>query len=256
MKKVERLAPPDCLNNNIPESRTNKRRFYQDLRKSDGTIRPRWNTTCKHEQKTSEIRRRLLEMSNGSCSYCGKSLNDGEMDVDHYLPKEDFPYLAYCWDNYVPSCKYCNQIAKRNFTPPALQGMTIVEEIVAERYPHDCIYEKENVLTRLAGHDRLIEPTFDDPEEHLEFNPEFFFYQAKTSIGQRTIATFFLHKEVSVKWEKMSLFIKNLVQLDAPRHVIQDYIAGNGYEFVCWKFYEYWLREKEEGRLQAEELGV
>jgi uncharacterized protein (TIGR02646 family) len=248
MKKVERFSPPDCLNNDIPASRKKKRGFYQDLRKN-GTIRPRWNTTCKHGQKTSEIRRRLLEMSNGSCVYCGKNIHDGEMDVEHYLPKDDFPYLAYCWDNYVPSCKYCNQTAKRNFTPPALHGMAVVEAIVADRYPHDHIYNKESVLTQLAGHDRLIEPTFDAPEEHLEFNPEFFFYQAKTSIGQRTIDTFFTHKEVSVKWEKISHLIKELVLLSAPESTIQAQIAVLGHEYVCWKFYEYWLREKEEGRI-------
>ncbi|MCX0379255.1 hypothetical protein LI055_06405 [Clostridium perfringens] len=53
-----------------------------------------------------------------TCPYCNKNFIDiymnksGKMkfngDIDHYLPKWKYPYLALCIYNLVPSCKSCN----------------------------------------------------------------------------------------------------------------------------------------------------
>jgi hypothetical protein len=96
MKKVDRLPPPDCLNNALPKIRKKNREFYKNLYDNKGRIRPRWNTTCKNGQEISKIRTHLLTMSSYCCVYCGKNIHNGEMDVDHYLPTSAFPYLAYC----------------------------------------------------------------------------------------------------------------------------------------------------------------
>jgi hypothetical protein len=175
------------------------------------------------------------------------------MDVDHYLPSSDFPYLAYCWDNLLPTCKRCNQNIKSDFCPKSLTGKKIVEQILSDQFEHDLIYDKAYLLTSIAKDDRLIEPTFDNPEEHLEFNPEFYFYESKTQIGEITIVKFFQHKEVIEEWEKLSQFIHTLVlkmkdQL-AVLEILKLYTELHGQEYVCFKFYEYWLTEQQEGRI-------
>jgi hypothetical protein len=68
-------------------------------------------------------------------------------------------------------------------------------------------------------------------------------------VGQITISKFFLDKEVAERWEQMSLFIKNLVAEETPGNIVLDYISLHGYEYVCLKFYAYWLNEKKEGRI-------
>ncbi|OQY46764.1 MAG: hypothetical protein DRR08_17655 [Candidatus Parabeggiatoa sp. nov. 2] len=60
MKKIHRLSSPDCLNDQIPESKTQKLRFYEDLWDNNGKIKPRWNSTCKQGGLVSKIRQTLL----------------------------------------------------------------------------------------------------------------------------------------------------------------------------------------------------
>lgn len=174
MKKIRRLPPPDCLNNEIKKSKTKKIDFYENLRDANGKIQPRWNTTCKEGGKISKIRLRLLEMSENVCVYCGVKIDNVDMDVDHFLPSSKFPYLAYCWDNLLATCKRCNQNIKSGFFPDSLKSKKIIEDILLSDFEHDLIYDKANILNNIAKNDRLIEPSFDNPEEHLAFNPEFY----------------------------------------------------------------------------------
>ena len=64
------------------------------------------------------------------CPYCNrafiqnvaagkKSVVKGELD--HFLSKEDHPYLAICKYNLVPSCPFCNHV-KRNQNKPNLRS--------------------------------------------------------------------------------------------------------------------------------------
>ncbi|MFK5970811.1 MAG: HNH endonuclease [Candidatus Marithrix sp.] len=244
MNKINRLPPPDCLNNQIQSSKTKKIKFYENLW-YQGKIKPRWNTTCKKGDKVSKIRQKLLQMSNGTCVYCGTKIDDATMDVDHYLPSSLFPYLAYCWDNLVSSCKKCNQNIKSDFSPASLTEKKIVEDILSDKFEYDLVYDKQQLLKSI--NDRLIEPTFDDPEEHLEFNPEFYLYESKTKIGKLTVSKFFSHKEIAENWEDLSKFIQKIIvsgkDKQAALDMVKSFIELNGNEYVCLKFYQYWLQE-------------
>ncbi|GBC63978.1 HNH endonuclease [Desulfonema ishimotonii] len=250
MKKIERISPPDCLNNCLKEFCKKKIGFYENLRDNNGKIYPRWNTACKNGRDVSQIRERLLKMSSFTCVFCGENIKNSEMDVDHYLPKSNFPHLAYCWDNMLPTCKLCNQTLKKNFIPASLKDSVVVEDILSDMIPCDYVYEKKHLLQDIAGEDRLLDPTFDEPEEHMEFIPESYSYKAKTKIGRITARRFFnRHKEVAEKWEAIRSFIKDLVLNETPKCTIAHYIKLHGREYICWKFYEYWCEEKEAGRI-------
>lgn len=66
-------------------------------------------------------------MHSGKCCYCERKRDEKrETDVEHYRPKacvSDNPkhpgywWLAYKWDNYLHSCKKCNQEHKINQFP-------------------------------------------------------------------------------------------------------------------------------------------
>jgi len=252
MKELKRVSPPDCFDNSIKKSKEQKIKYYKNLRDSKGNIKNRWTTTCKDNQdKISKIKKRVFDISNGKCAYCGKNITLSEMDIDHFLPKESFNYLAYCFDNYLPSCKVCNQNVKGSFTPKSLKVKKIIEDILKNEseIEYDLIYDKNYIFNTVAKNDRLLEPSFDKPSEHLEFNCEFLFYEAKSKIGETTIATFFDKKEIAKEWEKISLHIKDLVLLNASKNTIDNFADLHGYEFLCNEFYNYWIEEKKEGRI-------
>jgi len=84
-----------------------------------------------------------------------------------------------------------------------------VPDILSD-FEHDLVYDKANILNNIAKNDQLIEPSFDNPEEHLAFNPEFYLYESKTKIGETTNHKFFNYKvkEIAEKFEKLSQLIK------------------------------------------------
>lgn len=246
MKKINRLSPPDCFDNNI--SKDEKIEYYQNTGKGK-TINPRWNNICKDTDGISLVRKKLLEMSGSSCVFCGVCVSDESFDVEHFLPKNKFPYLAYCFENYLPCCKICNQTRKKNFVPASLEGKEIVEDILQHIFPNAEIYNHIQLLQKTT--DRILEPTFDNPEENLVFNAEFFCYEIKTEIGKITNRIFFDHKEVSEKWENISKHIKLLVfKTENYDEIVKSFILIDGYEYVSLAFLDYWKKEKEAGRIR------
>lgn len=62
-----------------------------------------------------KIRIPLTQDFKNNCGYCGDAIPTpldklvGKGDVDHFLPKAEFPEKVYAWENYIWSCKPCNQ---------------------------------------------------------------------------------------------------------------------------------------------------
>ena len=90
--------------------------------------------------------------------------------------------------------------------------------------------------------DRIIEPSFDDIEEHLEFIPEASVYTAKTEIGKRTKELFFEHREVTKKMEKISNLVFQILsnQKEEIHNEFQSLIRVTGYSFYIDKYLEFW----------------
>ncbi|HYO69330.1 MAG TPA: hypothetical protein VEU33_24950 [Archangium sp.] len=88
-----------------------------------------------------EIRDTLRAMAPGRerCMYCEDS---AAKDIEHFWPKARYPLRAFDWLNYLLACGDCNSNHKRT------------------RFPLDD-----------SGAPMLIDPTVDDPTEHLELSP-------------------------------------------------------------------------------------
>jgi len=57
----------------------------------------------------------------GVCPYCDGPLTAGRAKLDHFLPKENFPFLSVTPDNLVPACTDCNSIQIKGRKVPLSQ---------------------------------------------------------------------------------------------------------------------------------------
>ncbi|MFD8559937.1 hypothetical protein ACWDOR_25570 [Streptosporangium canum] len=126
------------------------------------TARRRWKNAI---DDRSALRARLQPMAAGieRCMYCGDSLGTA---IDHFEPIKLAPLRAFDWLNHFLACDYCNSNAKR------------------AEYPCD----------PLTGECLLVDPSVEDPHDHLQLLLGTGRYRARTPKGKATIRTFRLDR--------------------------------------------------------------
>lgn len=104
-----------------------------------------------------EIRSLLEQMAPGvlRCMYC---LDSRGTDIDHFAPKAHFPLRTFCWHNHLLACSHCNSNLKR------------------DAYPCDTL-----------GQCLLINPSVEDPAEHIRLEPVTGEYRAVTPSGDPSL---------------------------------------------------------------------
>jgi uncharacterized protein (TIGR02646 family) len=112
----------------------------------------------------SKLRSRLAEMAPGvqRCMYCGDSLGT---DIDHFQPIAKDTARTFDWLNHLLACSHCNSNEKR------------------DRFPLDS-----------AGNAMLIDPTQDDPDQHLTLLLSSGEYRSKTPRGAASIEVYGLNR--------------------------------------------------------------
>jgi hypothetical protein len=112
------------------------------------------------------IRRTLGEMAPGRerCMYCGD--NQGS-DVDHFEPLSRAPLRTFDWLNHLLACSICNSHFKRDRFPTAPDGSPL-----------------------------LIDPTVEDPLDHLRLSLTAGAYHPMTDRGAATIEVCGLNRPV------------------------------------------------------------
>lgn len=96
------------------------------------------------------------------CMYCGDSFG---ADVDHFEPISRTPLRTFDWLNHLLACSFCNSNMKRG------------------EYPCDA-----------SGQSLLIDPTAEDPSEHLRLILSTGEYRDLTEKGSATIRVFGLNR--------------------------------------------------------------
>ena len=86
--------------------------------------------------------------------YCEDS---AATDIEHFWPKSQYPDRAFSWDNYLLACSGCNSNEKR------------------EQFPLDA-----------AGQPLLIDPTVEDPRDHLTLSVRTGKYQPRRRDSQES----------------------------------------------------------------------
>jgi hypothetical protein len=127
----------------------------------------------------------LFEAFYRKCAYCeAQASSNYPIQVEHYRPKASvtqgrkatnhpgYFWLAYEWWNLVPSCAYCNT----DHTDP-IRGRTHPgkknEFPVGRERVHEPPDDPEEWQDSLSEEEALLlNPYFDDPEDHMDFEPK------------------------------------------------------------------------------------
>lgn len=116
-----------------------------------------WERSGTRTRVHGPLKRVLLHMALGleQCMYCG---TDFGTDIDHFEPKARNPLRTFDWLNHLHACSTCNSNRKR------------------DRFPTDA-----------DGHALLIDPTSEDPFEHMALSLSADIYYPLSDKGTATI---------------------------------------------------------------------
>jgi uncharacterized protein (TIGR02646 family) len=132
--------------------------------------------------KADAVKARLEELFHGKCAYC-ESLyaSQAPVDVEHFRPKgeveEDlihpgYWWLAMDWTNLLPSCIDCNR--RRKQKAPLVSGdLSVLYKNMKTgkqaSFPVLGVRADREGADLSAEKALLIDPSRDDPDEHLEY---------------------------------------------------------------------------------------
>lgn len=129
-----------------------------------------------------QAKKQLFAETRGKCAYCEAPTSGVAYgDVEHYRPKKIYWWLAYSYDNYLPSCTICNQLFKRDRFPiqnSQMQGPKIhknttdrcIENRAGKITPDPSDEKKSNAFIfkyKQAEGPLLLNPYFDCPERYF-----------------------------------------------------------------------------------------
>jgi hypothetical protein len=167
------------------------------------------------------------------------------MQVDHFLPQKHFKFLSLCWENMIPLCGDCNR-KKWTFTPLSLTGKNFAENFLDEISSDKAIpFDKTQILGVCT--DRLIDPSFDNPEKHINFDPASRQFEPLTPIGEIMVEYFFnrvrsFHKHLKILSDRVKIIVETH---ETPEKSIKIFLIDvSGYSFYVRKFYDYWSEVK------------
>ncbi|MGA5122563.1 HNH endonuclease [Streptomyces pseudogriseolus] len=111
-----------------------------------------------------DLKELLATMAAGfvRCMYCGDNLGT---DIDHFKPIARDPLSAFIWENHFLACTHCNSNKKRDQYPCSPSG--------------ECL---------------LVNPSREDPYDHIRLNLPTGKYQGRTEKGRETIRVFGLSR--------------------------------------------------------------
>lgn len=125
------------------------------------TARRAWQSA---RTEKAGILRHLNQMAPGlqRCMYCADSLGT---DIDHFEPIKECPAGTFVWPNHLLACSFCNSNQKR------------------DQFPRDA-----------AGQPLLVDPTREEPVDHLRLILRSGEYRPLTARGSATIEVFGLNR--------------------------------------------------------------
>ncbi|MFI0351034.1 HNH endonuclease [Actinomadura sp. 9N407] len=126
----------------------------------DGARRA-WNGARADRGRLREL---LAGMASGieRCMYCGDSLGTS---IDHFEPLKEAPLRAFDWLNHLLACSMCNSNEKRDRFPRASCGTPL-----------------------------LVDPSRDDPYDHIRLVLATGRYRWRTERGESTVEVFGLNR--------------------------------------------------------------
>ncbi|HFJ9483847.1 hypothetical protein CN439_25020 [Bacillus cereus] len=164
-----------------------------------------------------EIREALAQLFNYKCAYCeSKVFHSERIDISLFRPrtgvanKEKYNHLYYGWlsfewENLYLSCQMCER-AKHNLFPVNGNRAVYLSSIDEIRKSEDCL---------------LVDPCFDNPQEHISFDREM--AMALSDRGAETIKVFELNRPglLASRFNTIDSFRFNIKQLESMIQLFQ-----------------------------------
>ncbi|MBB5872877.1 uncharacterized protein (TIGR02646 family) [Allocatelliglobosispora scoriae] len=163
MRRISRFALPQAALVKLSSNTEEIRRLPPGKQRADRAV-ALWKRLPIGTKRS--IQGVLAAMSTGlqRCMYC----EDGQgTDIEHFRPKSAYPLHAFVWGNYLLACSHCNSNHKRTAFPLDADGTPL-----------------------------LIDPTVDDPVEHMALSPSTGLFEARDAKGTATIAVCGLNRDV------------------------------------------------------------
>lgn len=159
MRKIRRLSLPSHADR-LLKDRTRK---VNDAPDPEAAARRLWRQ--RRNRAFRSIRATLERMAPGiqHCMYCE---NNEATDIEHFWPRSLYPLRTFEWTNYLLACSNCNSNHKRAQFPLDDRGLP-----------------------------QLLDPTIDEPLEHLELLPLSGSYRSLSEKGGQSIRVFGLERE-------------------------------------------------------------
>ncbi len=152
-----------------------------------------------------EVKSALVALFHNKCAYCEVPFTSAPADIEQYRPKSGvteaprhlgYWWLANDWSNLLLACQNCNRLTRSELSEAGrlepvgkYNRFPLVHEEQRAYSPEDAI-EREQPL--------LLDPTRDDPVDHLVFTEEGFVH-SETERGNTTISVLGLNRLGLVK---------------------------------------------------------
>lgn len=184
MIRISRTALPDKLRARLDAAGATI--AQQDVGNQVTHARRAWRGSTAR----AELATHLKSMAPGleQCMYCGESIGTA---IDHFEPLSRNPLRTFDWLNHVLACTLCNSNFKR------------------DRFPLDA-----------HGQPLLIDPTAEDPFDHLMLTLSLGEYRHLTAKGEASIEVFGLNRGVRPRGrqlarEPVEMLLRCWIQADA-----------------------------------------
>ncbi|WP_239646164.1 HNH endonuclease family protein [Nocardiopsis valliformis] len=166
------------LPNDLAEELSKKTVALTKAQADGEAARKKWKNAkaCK-----GRLRDQLGSMAAGveRCMYCGDSMGT---DVDHFEPIFLAPFRTFEWLNHLLACSHCNSHEKRESFPRTEEGAPL-----------------------------LIDPTSEEPTEHLLLVLSTGAYEALTTKGESVIEIFGLNRQSLVRGRRSAFVTSKAV---------------------------------------------
>ena len=136
MFHLEREALPSATAGYLQEKSAELEALDPDLR--DARAAELWQSKSRTHFRTIRLALRNICSGNERCMYCEDSAG---AHIDHFRPRAMDSLSTFVWENYLLACSICNSNYKR------------------DEFPLDP-----------SGNAQLVDPTVDEPQDHLMFS--------------------------------------------------------------------------------------
>lgn len=120
-----------------------------------------YNSGSKYNDNAKIVKESLKKIYYYKCAFCEDTLKNSYGHIEHYRPKSSYYWLAFAWDNLLPSCEICN-ISKSNHFEIFDKKNLYKQETLADLHTSLSQYNGEE-------HPKLLHPEIDNYEHLIRF---------------------------------------------------------------------------------------